>query len=247
MDKERAFAIELQNLITVARSQGNVVTEDQVKEYFRDMDLTEQQLAMVHEYLRENKIGIDQAVNLDDYLTDDDVHYLDMYLEELKELATWTEEHKKEVMLAAMKGSEEARMQLVEAYLPQVVEVARLYAGQGVLLEDLIGEGNVAITLGMKMLELAEDVAEAEGMIGKMIMDAMEKHISDNMDATDAEKKVLEKINQIAELSRTLAEDLGRKVTVEELVRESQYTEDEILEAIEVTAKHMDDIEVANE
>ena len=244
MDKEKAFAIALQNLITLAKSQGNVLSEDQVKEHFTDMELTEQQLSMIQEYLKEHKIGIDQAVNLDDYLTEDDVHYLDMYLEELQELESWSEERKKEVTESAMKGNEESKVQLMEAYLPQVVEIAKLYAGQGVLLEDLIGEGNVALTLAMKMMEIAEDVAEADGMIVKMIMDAMEQHISETIDASDADKKVLEKINKIAELSKTLAEDLGRKVTVAELVKESDYTEDEILEAVEVTARNMDYIEV---
>lgn len=244
MEKEKAFALALQNLVTAAKAQGNIVSEEQITEHFKTMDLTEEQYTLIRDYLKENKIGVDKAVNLDDYLTEDDVHYLDMYLEELKQLKEWTDEQKENVILAAMKGNEEAKMQLVEAYLSQVVEIAKLYAGQGVLLEDLIGEGNVAITLGMKMLELAEDVKEAEGMIVKMIMDAMEKHISDTLDTTEADKKVLEKINKISDLSKALAEDVGRKVTVEELVRESEYTEDEILEAIEVTARNMDYIEL---
>jgi len=244
LEKEKAFALALQNLITLAASQGNVVSEEQIKEHFIDMELTEQQLSMIREYLKEHKIGVNQAVNLDDYLTEDDVHYLDMYLEELQELEAWSEEQKKEVTESAMKGNEESKMQLMEAYLPQVVEIAKLYAGQGVLLEDLIGEGNVALTLAMKMMEIAEDAAEAEGMIVKMIMDAMEQHISEMLDVTDADRKVLEKINKIAELSKTLAEDLGRKVTIAELVKESAYAEDEILEAIEVTARNMDYIEV---
>ena len=86
MEKEREFALALQKLVTLAKSQGNVVSEEQVKDNFSDMNLSEEQLDMIHEYLQQNKIGIDTAVNLDDYLTEEDIHYLDMYLEELQEL-----------------------------------------------------------------------------------------------------------------------------------------------------------------
>ena len=245
MEKEREFALALQKLVTLAKSQGNVVSEEQVKDNFSDMNLSEEQLDLIHEYLQQNKIGIDTAVNLDDYLTEEDIHYLDMYLEELQELEECSAEKKKEITQMAMKGNTEAQMQLLEIYLPQVVEIAKLYAGQNVLLEDLIGEGNVALTLGVRMLEMAEDEAEAEGILGKTIMDAMEKHIQDTVEAGEADKKILKKINRISELSQKLAEDMGRKVTVMELVRESEYTEEEILEAMEVTARNMEYIEVA--
>ena len=35
---------------------------------------------------------------------------------------------------------------LIEIHLADVAEIAKLYAGQGVLLEDLVGEGNLALS-----------------------------------------------------------------------------------------------------
>lgn len=244
MEKEKAFASALQELVKLAKTQGNVLSEEQVKEPFLDMHLDKTQFGLILEYLKQNKIGIDQAVDPEDYLTEDDVHYLDLYLEELKSLEHWTDEKKKEVMGLALKGNAQAQAQLIEAYLTEVVEISKLYAGQGILLEDLIGEGNVAITLGVKMLECVEDIKEAEGMLVKTIMDAMEKYIDENLESDEADKKILEKINRIADLSKELAENIGRKVTVDELVRESDYTKEEIMEAIEITAHNMEYIEV---
>lgn len=243
MEKERAFAFALQELVKLAKTQGNVLSEEQVNEQFCDMHLDKAQFELIQAYLKQNKIGIDKAVNLDDYLTKDDVHYLDMYLEELKELEHWTDKKREAVIDLAIKGNAEAKAQLIEAYLPEVVEISKLYAGQGVLLEDLIGEGNVAITLGVKMLECAEGAKEAEGMLVKMMMDAMEKYINENLEYSDVDKKILEKINKISDLSKELAENIGRKVTVEELVRESDFTVEEIMEAIEITAYSMEYIE----
>ena len=243
MEKEKAFTKALQELVNKAKTQGNVLAEEQVNEQFADIHLDKTQFELIQAYLKQNKIGIDKAVNLDDYLTDDDVHYLDFYLEELKELEQWTDEKKKEVIELAIKGNADAQVQLIEAYLPEVVEISKLYAGQGVLLEDLIGEGNVAITLGVKLLECAEGVTEAEGILAKMIMDAMEKYINENLESSDADKKILEKINQISDLSKELAENIGRKVTIDELVRESGFTEEEIMEAMEMTANNIEYIE----
>ena len=55
------------------------------------------------------------------------------------------------------------------------------HAGQGVFLEDLIGEGNVALTMGVTMLGSLEEPSEAEGMLAKMMMDAMEEYIEEHV------------------------------------------------------------------
>ena len=39
-----------------------------------------------------------------------------------------------------MAGDADAKHRMIEIFLPQVAEIAKLYAGQGVFLEDLIGE-----------------------------------------------------------------------------------------------------------
>lgn len=71
-----------------------------------------------------------------------------------------------------------------------MVEIARLYTGQGVYLEDLIGEGNVAVTLGTGMLGCLEKPSEAQGMLARMVMDAMEELIEENRESGKVDKKV---------------------------------------------------------
>ncbi len=243
MEKEKAFAAALHDLVKLARSQGNVVSEDQIKEFFNDILLDNGQLDLIKEYLKQNKIGINHLVDPEEYLTEEDVHYLDIYLLELKLLEQCTKEQREDIMKLAMKGNVQAQEKLIVAYLPEVVEISKLYAGQGVLVEDLIGEGNVALTLGVKMLECAEDVKEAEGILIKIVMDAMEKHINEYQESDDEDKKMVGKINKIADLSKEMAENIGRKITIEEFVQESDYTVQEVLEAIKITAHGMEYIE----
>ena len=67
------------------------------------------------------------------------------------------------------------------------------------------------------MLGCLEYPQEAEGMLGKMIMDAMEDHISDSLAASESNQRIADKVNLVAGQARELAELLKRKVTVREL------------------------------
>ena len=99
-------------------------------------------LTLIHDYLRKNHIGIDEPGNPEENLSNDDVNFLEMYLAELSELPPVSDGEKRAVMMSALAGDSTAQSKLLEIYLPQVVEISKLYAGRGALVEDLIGEGN---------------------------------------------------------------------------------------------------------
>ena len=144
-----------------------------------------------------------------------------------------------------MAGDYDAKQKLIAIYLPQVVDLSKLYAGQGALLEDLIGEGNVALAMAGEMLETADDAAEAQGMLGSMIMEAMESYIALNVQEKETGNKMADKVNRVADQAKELAESLGRKVTVQELAEETGMTSDEIWEAVRFSGGAIEDISSA--
>ena len=244
MDKEQLlFAQTLEQLKETARLQENMLTSEQIQEAFEAMSLGEAQMALIHEYLQKNNIGIDGPGKVDENLTDEDVNYLNIYLDELKELSVVSDGEKRAVMMSAMAQDVTACNKLVEIFLPQVVEIAKLYAGQGALVEDLIGEGNVALATAVTMLDCVESIDEVEGFLGKMIMDAMQDYIGEDSDSKSVDEQILEKVNRIYEKAKEMAEELLRKVTVAELAKEMEIEEEEIYEAIRLSANHMDYIE----
>lgn len=244
MDKEQLlFAQTLEQLKETARLQENMLTSEQIQEAFEAMSLGEAQMALIHEYLQKNNIGIDEPGKVDENLTDEDVNYLNIYLDELKELSVVSDGEKRAVMMSAMAQDVTACNKLVEIFLPQVVEIAKLYAGQGALVEDLIGEGNVALATAVTMLDCVESIDEVEGFLGKMIMDAMQDYIGEDSDSKSVDEQILEKVNRIYEKAKEMAEELLRKVTVAELAKEMEIEEEEIYEAIRLSANHMDYIE----
>ena len=240
MNKELAFAKKLEEIRALAKEQGNMLSEEQVERAFAEIEITREQLEPVFTYLKSKNIGIGEPVDFEEVLSKEDKDYLTEYVESLKELPTLSDGEKRAYAMAAMAGEENAKLNIINLFLPQVVDIAKLYSGQGVLLEDLIGEGNVALATGVEMLGCLEEPDEVDGMLGKMIMDAMEEYIAQNTEAKKLDMQVADKVNHISDLAKELAESLQRKITVEELAEETGIAEEEIKEAIKFSGNKIE-------
>ncbi|MBP3824254.1 MAG: hypothetical protein ILA11_00775 [Butyrivibrio sp.] len=242
-NKEKEFAETLKYVTRLARENKNVISKEQVDDAFSELDLDEKQLQMVYEYLNQHNIGIDEAIDTSDNLTTEENNYLQDYLESLEGLDKLSDGEKEAAAMAAIAGDKNAQDKLIENYLPLVVDVARMYAEQGVFLEDLIGEGNVALTKGVTMLDAVGEPSEVESFLYKLMLDAMEKIIEENLAEDTGMQKVLNLVNEVNDKAKELSEDLRRKVTVEELMEETGWDEEKIRDAIKFSGDKIEDID----
>lgn len=243
-NKEKEFATILKNITRQARENRNVITSDEVKNAFSELELDDKQFEMVFEYLKNHKIGVDsEAVFADEDLSDEEKNYLDDYIESLKALPVYTDGEKEAITIAALAGEKDAQEKLITMYLPLVVDVARMYSEQGVYLEDLVGEGNVALTKGVTMLEAVGEPSEVESFLYKLMLDAMENIIQENLSEDAGSQKVLKLVQEVADKASELAEDLRRKVTVKELMDETGWDEDKIRSAIKFSGDNIEDLD----
>ena len=113
MTQEQIFASRLEAVRKTAKEQGNCISEDQIREAFADMNFDDEQFQMVFEYLKNQKIGIGEPVNPDDYLTSEEISYLDSYLESLSMLESYSEGVKEAITLSAMAGDSDAKSKLI--------------------------------------------------------------------------------------------------------------------------------------
>ena len=233
MKQEIEFAKTLEEVKKKARAQQNFITKSEVEEAFSALSLSAQQLEMIYDYLRQNKIGVDEPADADDYLGEEEKNYLDDYLEVLQAIPKATDGEREAITLSAMAGDADAVKRLTEIMLPEVPQIAKLYTGQGVSLEDLIGEGNVALSLGVTMLGALEHADEAQGMLAKMMMDAMEDCIA---------ASAADKVNRVADAANALKEELRRAVTVEELMEESGLSRKAIEDAVRISGGKIESI-----
>lgn len=242
MERETAFAEILEEVRKTARAQHNFITKEEVEEAFSALSLSAEQMEMVYDYLRQNKIGVDEPVDADAYLDEEERNYLDSYLEALQAIPAVTEGEREAITLSAMAGDADAIKRLTEIMLPEVPQIAKLYTGQGVSLEDLIGEGNVALSLGVTMLGALEHAKEAQGMLAKMMMDAMEDCIAANEADEKSDQKIADKVNKVADAANALKEELRRAVTVEELMDESGLSRKTIEDAMRISGGKIESI-----
>ena len=240
MNKELAFAKKLEEIRTLAKEQGNVLSVEQVEDAFAEIEIGKEQLEPVYAYLKTKNIGIGEPVDVEENLSSEDKNYLEEYMESLRELSQLTDGEKRAYAMAAMAGDANGKLNMINVFLPQVVDIAKLYSGQGVLLEDLIGEGNVALATGVEMLGCLEEPDEVDGMLGKMIMDAMEDYIAENTEAKKVDMQIADKVNHISDLAKELAESLQRKITVEELAEETGIDAEEISEAVKLSGNKIE-------
>ncbi len=242
MKQEIEFARTLEEVRKKARAQQNFITKTEVEEAFSALSLSEQQMEMVFAYLRQNKIGVDEPADVDAYLEEEERNYLDTYLDALQAIPKVTDGEREAITLSAMAGDADAVRRLTELMLPEVPQIAKLYTGQGVGLEDLIGEGNVALSLGVTMLGALEHADEAQGMLIRMMMDAMEECIETSAAEEKSDQKIADKVNRVADAANALREELRRSVTVEELMEESGLSRKAIEDAVRISGGKIESI-----
>lgn len=241
MSAENSFLEQLAGLKDLGALQGGYVTREQIQESFPEFTQSQQEL--LTEYLTKNHIGIDAPLDDAAFLSDEENHYLAMYLEELEELEDVTEQLRRILIMNTLNGDLSAKKKLTESYLKSVVDIAKLYTGQGALVSDLIGEGNVALALAVDMLECVETPEDVHALIVKNIMNAMEEYIGIESDESKKEEKALEIVVKVTDKAKEMSEELLRKVTIEELSGESGISEKKIREAIRISKECLNYIE----
>ena len=96
------------------------------------------------------------------------------------------------------------------------------------------------------MLGCFENAKEAQGAIAKMIMDAMEELIVSYVAEDEVDQKIAERVNNISDKAKELAEALGRKVTKEELAEEAEIDIEDIAEAVRLSGGQIEYLETEN-
>ncbi|MCR5210453.1 MAG: hypothetical protein K6C99_09615 [Lachnospiraceae bacterium] len=242
MTDQQEFIEKISELKDTAILQGGQISEAQIEETFPD--LTQDQKNLLLDYFKQNNIGIGEPLKDEEYLDADEGKIIKMYLDELEELEEVDDSLKRVLVIGALNGDNEAKERLTNSYLKAVVDVAKLYTGQGVEVGDLIGEGNVALANAMSLLQSIEKPEDCDEMVMRTVMNAMEEMINAENAEVDVNRKVLKLVMEIIGKAKELSEELRRKCTVEELAEEGGFSPEDIMEAVRVSANCGDYIEI---
>ena len=232
-DEMQDFINKLNELKDEAVLSGGFVTKQRLDEIFPGLD--EGQFKFMKEYLENNHIGIDEPIDASLYLSESELNILDMYLESLNSIDKVDDGKKRVLMMEAIAGNKASRDKLIEQYLDTVIDTAKLYAGQGTLLVDLIGEGNVALATAVNSCECVEGPDDIEPLIMRMVMNSMEELVSADVNESKIEDKTLSIAEKVRKAAKDMTDEILRKVTVEELSKESGISVKQIKDAIRIS------------
>lgn len=219
MNEKTAFLERLNGLLKLAQGQGNEIAIEEVKAYFSEDALTEEQVELVFEYLMAQKVSVKGYVKLGPgeekpEFTEEEKAYLKEYECELKSIPEEKDGEKEHLITEVLQGDENAKARLIELYMGQVVQVAKQMHQPEVFLGDLIQEGNLGVVLGVGMLT---DFKAADEVIRGQIRQSMQLLLEEQAELSSRDKKMVEKVEALDESIQTLTEELGRKVTIDEL------------------------------
>ncbi|MCR5283677.1 MAG: hypothetical protein K6E18_09930 [Lachnospiraceae bacterium] len=261
MDQQQ-FEQKREELLGVARRNHNELTMEQLIEAFGEIAEDETHREILRAYFTSKHVIVytgdekaDQeqaarAVEQEFSYTPEDKAYIEEYQSQLEALPGASAEQLQEWIAAAVDGDVAAQGELLQAYLPKASDLARTFAGQGIFLEDLIGEANLALAEAIPQLEsyveLGADPAAnetlVEGFLGSRMIEALELMVREEISVKQEDQSMADRINEVADAANELSRELGHKVSISELVQNTELSEEQVRDVIRLLGNGRSDL-----
>jgi len=243
--QQEQFTRVLLSLVDQAKIRKNMLQYREINDAFTGIELTEDKMDLVLEFLEKNNIDVLQGGEVDENVEEllleseddiilndneeveiiDDVDVLDgvstedpvrMYLKEIGNVPLLSTEE--EVVLAKKveAGDDRAKRSLTEANLRLVVSIAKKYVGRGMPFLDLIQEGNMGLMKAVDKFDYTKGY-KFSTYATWWIRQAITRGIADTGRTIRVPVHMVETINKTLRMTRTLLQELGREPTPEEV------------------------------
>ena len=250
-------------LAKVAAGKKGVISSEELMNYFKDDQLSPEQLDYVYEFLDSHKIDVlntdesdDSAPeffvkddDLDEEETEEDLEQLTipegiaiddpvrMYLKEIGKIQLLTVEMEQELAKKIIEGTEaeanESKKRLAEANLRLVVSIAKRYVGRGMQFLDLIQEGNMGLLKAVDKFDYTKGF-KFSTYATWWIRQAITRAIADQARTIRIPVHMVETINKVKKTNSQLLHKIGRDPSAEEIAAELDMSVDKVREIMRV-------------
>ena len=141
---------------------------------------------------------------------------LRMYLHEITRIPLLSAQREYEIARRVERGDRDARNHLIEANLRLVVSIARRYIGQGLSLEDLIGEGNIGLIRAVTKFDVNKGFRFSTYATW-WIKQSITRALLEGTRSVRLPVYIMEEVMRVKRMTRQLYQELGREPTMEQI------------------------------
>lgn len=242
MESQQEFLEGLQELVRIGQTNDNMLTQEEIKDYFSDFELDDTKMSLISAYMAENEIRIQGILPIAISEEEEEVVRTEeqpspafqMYLDEMKEISSLQKEEESTLVRALEEGNIEVANQLLEMNLEEVIRLAKPYQGLGMQMNDLIQEGNLALYCAITSYERSLH-GEFHSYVMEQAKNAMEHALEENTISTRMARKMARQINQMNDLATAIAKESGQEAKPEELAKEMKISVEEVKDLMKIS------------
>lgn len=156
---------------------------------------------------------------------------LRLYLREISRIELLTAAKEARLAERAEQGDRDARNHLIEANLRLVVSIAKKYVGQGLSLEDLIGEGNIGLIRAVTKFDYRKGFRFSTYATW-WIKQAITRAILEGTRVVRLPVYIMEEVMRVKRMTRQLYQELGREPTPDSIGERLSMTPERVSELL---------------
>ncbi len=137
-------------------------------------------------------------------------------------------------LVRTVKDGDNARQALTQANLRLVVSIAKRYVGRGMLILDLIQEGNLGLMRAVEKFDYTKGF-KFSTYATWWIRQAITRAIADQARTIRIPVHMVESINKVHRVQRQMLQDLEREPTIDELADEVDMTPQRVREIMQIS------------
>lgn len=264
MENERdGFVEKLKKLVELGNSKKGVLEVEEINDFFKNENLSLEQLEYIYQYLEENKIDVLRIMDTDPLADDDllldkdedgfiegeeediDLDAIDllegigtedpvrMYLKEIGTVPLLSADEELELAKRKSAGDNYAKERLIESNLRLVVSIAKRYTGRGMSFLDLVQEGNLGLIKGVEKFDY-EKGYKLSTYATWWIRQSVTRALADQARTIRVPVHMVETINKMSKMQRKLTLELGYEPTTTELAEALNMSEDKVIEIMQI-------------
>jgi RNA polymerase primary sigma factor len=217
---------ELRPLLAEGLERG-FLTVTQVAAALAEADVTKEQIAELNVHLTEQGIelvdGARPAPKTEvDLTVEPSLDSLRLYLRSIGRVELLTADREVALAQRIERGDLAAKQEMVEANLRLVVSIAKGYLGRGLSFLDLIQEGSLGLIRAVEKFDYRRGY-KFSTYATWWIRQAVTRAIADKGRTIRIPVHMVEKLNKVVHVERSLVQELGREPTPEEIATQLEW------------------------